>query len=245
MHANLPHLLLLLAVLAGALSDHGSGSGFVTATGPVSTVLYSAEGSLSPAPQSPGAEAQDDSDEFLESEEDGEEDEDEEEVEAEPGHTVEKRDLNERIRQHMSEQPHRMVNYTGCDNCRKMHIDMKQASLEHIKKYVLSFLGFNVSGPPKKAGSWPKIPEYILDQYHGLQGSDPGYTAPGDEWKEERANHQSQQRYLDMQGGGGGGGSEQDYMSDDPNWNLRMQQDEETFTPIVKTHRVYLFPNGE
>lgn len=157
----------------------------------------------------------------------------------------EKRDLNERIRQHMSEQPQRMHNYTSCDTCRKMHMDMKQASLDHIKNYVLSFLGYTASGPPKRSGSWPKIPEYIWDQYHASQGS--GYsTSPGEEWEEEREYHQAQQKYLNMQPGGGGGDSGHGYMADDPNWNLRMQQDEEpSFSPVVKTHRIYLFPNGE
>lgn len=164
-------------------------------------------------------------------------------------HSLSKRDLNERIRQHMNEQPHRMLNYTGCDNCRKMHLDMKQASLEHIKKYVLSFLGFNVSGPPKKPGNWPEIPSYIWEQYYASHHT--GYSGPGDDWEEERVNHQNQQKYLDMGSGGtgGGGGATTDYMADDPNWNLRMtsqqQQDEQSFGPVVKTHRIYLFPNGE
>lgn len=167
-------------------------------------------------------------------------------------HSLTKRDLNERIRQHMNEQPHRMLNYTGCDNCRKMHLDMKQASLDHIKKYVLSFLGFNVSGPPKKPGNWPEIPSYIWEQYYASH-THTGYSGPGDDWEEERVNHQTQQKYLDMSpggtGGGGGSGATTDYMADDPNWNLRMasqqQQDEESVGPLVKTHRIYLFPNGE
>lgn len=172
--------------------------------------------------------------------------EDEDEEEEDEGHTLEKRDLNERIRQHMMEQ--RAVNYTVCDTCRKMHLDMKQASLDHIKKYVLSFLGFNDSGPPKKPGSWPAIPDYILDRYYA--DSQPRTTfSPGDDWEEERVNHQSQQRYLDMHGSGAmsGAAPDQDYMADDPSWNLRQAQpqDEEPFKPLVKTNRIYLFPNGE
>lgn len=191
--------------------------------------------------------------EEVEEEEDGDEEEEEEEDE----HNVEKRDLNERIRQHMLEQ--RAVNYTGCDTCRKMHLDMKQASLNHIKKYVLSFLGFNDSGPPKKPGAWPSIPEYIWEQYYANQQGSGPFSSPGDDWEEERVNHQSQQRYLDMHASSSsssssaqGAKTDQDYMADDPNWNLRQQssssqpsQDEEPFTQLVKTNRIYLFPNGE
>lgn len=188
-------------------------------------------------------------DPVTESEDDPEDEEEEEEgadgAEIE-GHNLEKRDLNERIRQHMMEQ--RAVNYTVCDTCRKMHLDMKQASLDHIKKYVLSFLGFNDSGPPKKPGSWPAIPDYILDRYYADSQSRTPFS-PGDDWEEERVNHQSQQRYLDMHGSGAmsGAAPDQDYMADDPSWNLRQaqQQEEEPFKPLVKTNRIYLFPNGE
>lgn len=164
-------------------------------------------------------------------------------------HKLEKRDLNERIRQHMMEQQqqHRAGNYTGCDTCRKMHLDMKQASLDHIKKYVLSFLGFNVSGPPKKPGAWPSVPDYIWEQYYAAQSG--GSLSPGDEWEDERVSHQHQQRYMDMHASGAT--TDQDFMADDPNWILRQQeqhpqqQDEEPFTPVVKTNRIYLFANGE
>lgn len=169
----------------------------------------------------------------------------EEEEESEDDHHVEKRDLSERIRQHMLEQQQqqRPTNYTGCDTCRKMHMDMKQASLEHIKKYVLSILGFNKSGPPKKTGAWPEVNSYIMEQYRAAMSGTP--FSPGDEWEEERVSHQQQQRYMDMHGAGAA--SEQDYMADDPNWNVgqQQQQDEAPFVPVIKTNRIYLFANGE
>lgn len=154
-------------------------------------------------------------------------------------HQVEKRDLNERIWQHINEQQ-RSGNYTGCHTCRKMHLDMKQASLDHIKKYVLSFLGFKDSGPPKKPGAWPSVPHYIMEEYYAK-------TVSSEYW-EERAYQRDQQKYMDM-GPGGGTTDQDDYMADDPNWNLRQsvpkQQDDEPFRPLVKTNRIYLFPNGE
>lgn len=171
------------------------------------------------------------------------------------GHHVKKRDLGERIRQQMQEQHmhQRSANFTGCDTCRKMHLDMKQASLDHIKKYVLSFLGFNVSGPPKRPGAWPAIPEYFWEQYYADQS---GSTfSPGDEWEEERMNQQQQQRYMDMPASGPSSSTaDQHYMADDPNWDLRQrqqqqsqhqQQDDEPFVPVVKTSRIFLMANGE
>lgn len=180
-----------------------------------------------------------------------------EEEEGEPavvGHHVKKRDLSERIRQQMQEQHmhQRSANFTGCDTCRKMHLDMKQASLDHIKKYVLSFLGFNVSGPPKRPGAWPAIPEYFWEQYYADQS---GSTfSPGDEWEEERINQQQQQRYMDMPAPGPSSSTaDQHYMADDPNWDLKQrqqsqqhqQQDDVPFVPVVKTSRIFLMANGE
>lgn len=164
----------------------------------------------------------------------GEADDEEEKQPPKSTHNIHKRDLNEQL---ILE--HRMMNYSGCDTCRKMHLDMKQASLDHIKNYVLTVLGFNVSGPPNRRSTYPPVPETILEQYYRNSFS------PGDDWEEERINQQNQQRYLDMQAPGVS--FENDYMADDPNWNLRQQPiaEDRPFKPIVTTNRIYLFANGE
>lgn len=163
---------------------------------------------------------------------------------------VEKRDLNERIRQTILEQQ-RAGNYTGCDTCRKMHLDSKQASLDHIKSYVLSYLGFNDSEPPKKPNAFT-IPDAIWDNYYAAQSTS-GKRKTNPEWEEERRNHQYQQRYLERPRSGLV--SDPDYLSDDPNWNISEQlqeepqpqtdKEQETFRPVVKTNRIYVFANGE
>lgn len=165
-------------------------------------------------------------------------------------HSVEKRDLNERIR-HMAHEQQQLAaaaaaaangtqHIAGCQSCRKVHMSLQQATLEHIKGYMLARLGF-VSGPPKPRDSWPAVPPYIWESFLTSQSEqNPGTM---DEWDEERLNHQNQQKYLDSFPGTA---VDQDYVGDEPSWSSRTagspQADE---GPKVKTTRIYLFPNSE
>lgn len=153
-----------------------------------------------------------------------------------------------------------------CESCHKMHDDIKVASLEYIKNYVLTWLGFGDSGPPTNSGNWPSVPANILDDFYAQTGRSKNH-----DWERERISNYNQQKYLDHYPGaglfdglaassmGGGGTIDQDFLADDPRWNKTRAPGSRTAPPSDEdydyyakmehnsavTHRIYIFPNGE